>query len=89
MTQKRKKISTTVAPDGYALLERIIASGKARNLAEAMDLVLEEARRRENRARLERLMEAYYDHGSPDATSEENEIAVAFSQSAHEIKLDE
>ncbi len=89
MTQKRKKISTTVDPDGYALLERIIASGRARNLAEAMDLVLQEARRMENRSRLERLMEAYYDHGAPDATAEENEIALAFSQSANEIKIDD
>ncbi len=89
MHHKRKKISTTIAPEGYEFLESLVESGRARNLAEAVDLVLEEVRRTVNRARLERMMESYYDNGSPDAMAEENEIAAAFSRSAHEINLDE
>jgi hypothetical protein len=86
---RRKKISTTIAPEGYAFLESLIQSGKAENLAESLDIVLEEMRRAENRARLERMMEAYYENASPEAIAEENEIAEAFSKSAHEINVDD
>jgi len=89
INMKRKKISTTIAPEGYEFLESMIATGRARNLAEAIDLVLDEIRREENRARLERMMEAYYENASPSAMAEENEIAEAFSRSAHEINQDE
>ncbi|MGA9883588.1 MAG: hypothetical protein WBQ34_07710 [Candidatus Acidiferrales bacterium] len=89
MKQNRKKISTTISPQGYAVLEKMIAAGKAKNLAEAIDLVLEEIRRDENRAHLERMMAEYYDNPSREAVAEENEIAEAFSRSASEINLDE
>jgi hypothetical protein len=89
MATRRKKISTTIAPEGHAFLQSLIASGKAQNLAEAIDLVLDEIRRTENRAKLEHAMEAYYENLSPEAIAEENEIAAAFSRSAHEINLDD
>lgn len=89
MHQKRVKISTTVAPETYASLERLIASGRAHSLADAIDFAFEAIRREENRARLEKMMAAYYENGSPAATDEENEIARASSRSAHEINLDE
>lgn len=86
---RRKKISTTIAPESYAFLERLIASGKAANVAEALDIVLEEMRRADNRVRLEQMMEAYYENASPEAIAEENEIAEAFSRSAGEINIDD
>lgn len=86
---RRKKLSTTISPEGYAFLRKIVRSGKADSLAQALDSVLEEMRRADNRVRLERMMEAYYDNISSEAMTEENEIAEAFSRSAHEIEIDE
>lgn len=80
MRQKRVRVSTTIAPEAYETLERMIASGRARTLAQAIDVALEEVRRDENRARLEKMMSAYYENGSPEATDEENEIAAASSR---------
>jgi len=85
----RKKISTTIGPENYAFVQNLITSRKAQNLAEALDLVLEEARRLDNRARLEKSYEEHYSGAYPEAVAEENEIAAAFSRSAHEIRIDE
>jgi hypothetical protein len=86
--KRRKKISTTIAPEGYAFLERLIASGKAANLAGAIDLVLEESRRADNRARLERATAAYYDSLTPEEVEEENQLGAAISAS-NVMDLDE
>jgi hypothetical protein len=86
---RRKKLSTTISAEGYAFLRTIIRSGRAVSLAQALDVVLEEMRRVDNRARLERMMEAYYENASPEAIAEENEIAEAFSRGAQEIDIDE
>lgn len=86
--QRRKKISTTIAPEGYAFLERLIESGKAVNLAEAIDLVLDEYRRADNRARLERATTAYYDSLTPEEVEEENQLGQAISAS-NVLDLDE
>ena len=86
--KRRKKISTTIAPEGYAFLEGLIESGKAQNLAEAIDLVLEEYRRADNRARLERATAEYYDSLTPKEVGEENELGRAISAS-NVMDLDE
>lgn len=88
MREKRKKISTTIAPEGYAFLQALIASGRAQNLAEAMDVVLDEIRRADNRQRLERATAAYYDSLTPADIEEENELGGAISAS-DEIEADE
>jgi hypothetical protein len=85
----RKKISTTIGPENYAFLESLIASGKAQNWAEAMDLVLEEFRRADNRARLEQATTAYYEGANPEAIAEENELAAALSASVPDLLFDE
>jgi len=86
---RRRKISTTIAPEGYAFLENLIESGKAGNLAEAMDLILDEMLRAENRARLERATAAYYEGANPEAIAEENELAAALSASLPDLLFDE
>lgn len=67
----------------------MIRSGKAQNLAQAMDLVLAEFRRLENRRKLEQATAHYYDHASQDAIDEENGLAAAFEVTAGEINVDE
>ena len=86
---RRKKVSTTISPESYAFLRALIRSRKAENMAQALDYVLDEMRRAENRARLEAATTAYYDNAPQDVIDEENEIAESFSKSAGEINLDE
>jgi hypothetical protein len=87
--QRRKKLSTTVSSDGYALLRNLVRAGKAANLAQAVDLVLSEFRRSENRRRLEQATARYYEEASSDALDEENALAATFQASASEINVDE
>ncbi|MGH9746908.1 MAG: hypothetical protein ACRD59_12470 [Candidatus Acidiferrales bacterium] len=86
---RRKKISTTISPESYAFLRALIRSRKAENLAQALDYVLDEIRRADNRARLEAATATYYENASQEAIREENELAEASSKAAGEINLDE
>jgi hypothetical protein len=86
---RRKKVSTTISPDGYAFLRALIRSRKAENLAQALDYVLDEMRRADNRARLEAATTAYYDSLTPEEIEEEDHLAVSFASSAGDIDLDE
>ncbi|HXZ14210.1 MAG TPA: hypothetical protein VEG64_17620 [Candidatus Sulfotelmatobacter sp.] len=86
---RRKKVSTTVSPEGYAFLREMIRSGKAETMAGALDLVLEEIRRADNRERLEAATAHYYETASPEAIEEENQLGAAFSAAAGEIDFDE
>jgi hypothetical protein len=85
---RRQKISTTVATESYAYLRRLVAMGKARNLAEALDLALARLRRAEQRARLEQATAAYFTGLTPEALREESRLEVALDQSASEIDFD-
>jgi predicted AAA+ superfamily ATPase len=85
----RKKVSTTISPESYAFLRALIRSRKAENLAQALDYVLDEMRRAENRARLEAATNAYYDNASQEAIDEENQIAADFSSLGAEVDPDE
>jgi len=69
-------------------LRALIRSRKAENLAQALDYVLDEMRRAENRARLEAATTAYYDNAPQDAIDEENQIAEDFSWLSAEIDPD-
>jgi hypothetical protein len=86
---RRQKVSTTISPDGYAQLVGLIRSGKAANLAQAMDLVLAEFHRTENRRKLEQATAHYYEQASQEAIDEENGLAAAFEVTAGEISVDE
>jgi hypothetical protein len=86
---RRRKLSTTISPEGYTVLRSLIRAGKAENLAQAIDLVLAEFRRLDNRQRLEQATADYYDKASQDAIDEENELAAAFESTASEINAEE
>jgi hypothetical protein len=86
---RRKKVSTTISPEGYAFLRALIRSRKAENLAQALDYVLDEMRRADNRARLEAATTAYYDSLTPEEIEEEDHLAASFASSAGDIDLDE
>jgi hypothetical protein len=86
---RRRKLSTTVSPEGYAFLRSLIRAGKAANLAQAVDLVLAEFRRIDNRRRLAQATARYYDEASQPAIDEENNLAAAFQTTAGELNVDE
>jgi F0F1-type ATP synthase delta subunit len=52
-TRRRQKISTTIAPENQKFLRALIRTGKAANLAEAVDRAVSIARRAAARARVE------------------------------------
>ena len=81
---RRRKISTTIDPYSYAYLKNMIARGKARNLAEALDLALSRFRRVESRARLEQATAAYFENLPEEAAREELDLAEALDLSADE-----
>ena len=85
MPKRRRKISTTIAPESYDFLRGFIQSGKARNLADALDAILEEKGLAENRARLEKATAEYFERLSPEALAEENELGEAISRAAGEV----
>jgi hypothetical protein len=86
---RRKKLSTTISPDGYAFLRGLVRAGRAKNVAQAIDLALAELRRIENRRKLELATARFYEHASQDAMDEENSLATAFDATAGEIDADE
>ena len=85
---RRKKLSTTISPEGYAFLRSLIRSGRAESLAQAVDLALEEVRQIENRRKLEQATAEYYANASQEAIDEENNLATSFAAGAGEIDID-
>jgi hypothetical protein len=85
---RRQKISTTVAPETYAYLKRLVKSGRARNVAEALDQSLARLRREERRARLESATATYFDGLPPQTAEVEASLETALDQSADEINVD-
>lgn len=84
---RRKKISTTVAAESCEFLHRLIAEGKAGSLAEALDMVLDEARVLDNRERLDRMTAEGYESMSPEAIEETRDLEEALTRSVGEINL--
>ena len=84
----RQKISTTVAPDTAKYLEKLVSTGEADTLAQAIDLVVNRIRAAENRERLERATAEYFHNMSPEEEAEENRLALALSQAAKGVDFD-
>ncbi len=84
----RRKISTTVAAETYAYLQALVSVGKARNLAQALDMTLARLRRADNRLRLEQATAAYFQRLSTRAAAKESRLGVALDHSADEIDFD-
>jgi Arc/MetJ-type ribon-helix-helix transcriptional regulator len=84
----RQKISTTISPATLSYLQRLIESGKVQNLAEAIDLAIEQLLVFENRQRLARDTAAYFDTMSPEESAEEQRLASALSHASRGIDFD-
>ncbi len=86
---QRRKISTTVAPESLAYLQSLIKRGKARNLAQAVDVAVARARRAESRTRLESDTAAYFAGLSSRARKEETQLETGLARGLDEIDFDE
>jgi len=85
----RQKISTTVSSATFSYLEQSIQDGKARNLADAIDLAVEQLLVYENRERLASDTAAYFENMTEEEAAEEQKLEAALSQSAAGINFDE
>lgn len=84
----RQKISTTIAPETFAYLEKLIAKREAHTLAEAIDLLVERLRAAENRERLAFDTAAYFDRLPSEAIAEESNLASALTAPSQGIDFD-
>ena len=85
----RQKISTTISSSTLAYLERLIRDGRARTLADAIDLAVEQLLIYENRERLANDTAAYFENMTEEEAAEEQKLEAALSQSAADINFDE
>jgi hypothetical protein len=85
----RQKLSTTIGPDNYAYLRRLVKLGKAASVGEAVDRAVELARRADNRARLERATAEYFNGLHAAAAAEEGVLEAALSDATVGIDFDE
>ena len=85
---RRPKISTTIAPENRAFLKSLIKRGKAANLAEAVDSLIEDARQAENRKRLDEATAAFYASLAGDALKHEQELELAVGSAASRVDFD-
>jgi len=84
----RAKLSTTVAAENFDFLNSLVAAGKVATIAEAVDKVVQDFRRADNRRRLAQATAHYFDQLSPTALAEENQISTALSEAASTIDFD-
>ena len=77
----RQKISTTISPDSLAYLGSLIEKGKARTLADAIDLAIEQLLEYENRERLATDTAAYFANMTDQEAAEERRLESLLSQS--------
>jgi hypothetical protein len=85
----RQKISTTVSSATFSYLEHSIQDGKARNLADAIDLAIDQLLVYENRERLANDTAAYFENMTEEEAAEEQKLEAVLSQSAAGINFDE
>ena len=84
----RTKLSTTVAPDNYAFLERQVKSGAAANLADALDRSIAKVRQLENRSRLARATAQYFDQMNPEHAREEEALGRDMASAGTSVDFD-
>jgi hypothetical protein len=85
----RQKISTTISPSALSYLEELIQGGRARTLAEAIDLAIERLLVYENRERLANDTAAYFANLTDEEAAEERRLEAALSNSAAGIDFDQ
>jgi hypothetical protein len=87
--QQRKKLSTTISASNYAYLHQMVKAGKAENVGAAVDKAVELARRRDNRATLERQTAAYFNGLTSEAAAEEAALEDVLSTASQELDFDQ
>jgi Arc/MetJ-type ribon-helix-helix transcriptional regulator len=83
----RAKLSTTVSPETFDYLTKLVESGKVRNLAEAVDEAVEQMRMRENRRRLAHATTEYYESLPGDGIAEEHALAESMRIAARKVNF--
>jgi len=84
----RAKLSTTIAEENYRFLTTLVKSGKAESLAEAVDEVVEDFRKNENRRRLAKATSEYFDSLSSEELREERSLTASMHDMAKRIDFD-
>jgi hypothetical protein len=84
----RAKLSTTVAPENYRFLTALVRTGKAGSLAEAVDEVVEQFRRIENRRRLATATSEYFESLTPEELADERSLGESMSKAAAGLDFD-
>lgn len=84
----RAKLSTTVASETYEFLERMVESGQAASLAEALDASIAKVRQMENRKRLANATTRYFEQLESHTMAEENALAQDMMSAASTIDFD-
>ncbi|MBZ5627875.1 MAG: hypothetical protein LAO06_03320 [Acidobacteriia bacterium] len=74
-----------MSPETYEFLERMVRSGEAASIAEAVDRSVAKVRQLENRRRLARATADYFDQLEPRAAAEENALARDLASAASGI----
>ena len=88
MPAKRKTISSTIAQESHAFLQAAIASGRAGNIGQAVDLAVEALRREDSRKRKERA-EPYTAEPSTEEVAEDRATVRAVRDSNPDLLFDE
>ncbi len=84
----RAKLSTTVAPETYQFLEKMVNSGEAESIADSIDRCVAKVREWRNRTRLARATSDYFERLEPRAAAEENTLAHDLVSAAKGIDFD-
>src|SRR5215469_9182072 len=85
---RRRKISTTIAPENQAFLNSLVKRGKAANLSDAVDRTIAFARRAEARKKLEGATAAFYASLSGEDLKGEQELELAIGHAASQVDFD-
>jgi len=86
---QRKKLSTTIGASSYAYLRKMVNTGKAESVGEAVDKAVEVARRLNNRVTLERETARYFKGLTSGVATEEADLENALSAAAQELDFGE
>jgi Arc/MetJ-type ribon-helix-helix transcriptional regulator len=84
----RAKLSTTVASETYEFLERMVESGQAASLAEALDASIARVRQMENRKRLANATARYFERLDSHTMADENALAEDMMSAGSTIDFD-
>jgi hypothetical protein len=81
--------TTTIGANSYAYLHKMVKTGRAESVGEAVDKGVEMARRLDNRATLERQTAAYFKGLTSKAAAEETDLEDALSAVSQEMDFDQ